>query len=41
MAAKCNCKGNEKYLKEQFINGINDDIMNSGMIKELLDVKKI
>ena len=35
MAAECKCKGTDRYLKEQFINGMNDDVMIKEIIREL------
>ena len=40
-AAECNHKENDICLIEKFLNGINDDIMVSEIIKELTVLKNI
>ena len=38
MALDCQCKETDMYLKEQFINGINDDVVITEMIRKLMAI---
>ena len=37
---ECNYREHDRQLKEQFINGINNEMMAAKIIKELLDMQK-
>ena len=39
--AKCNYKENDRNIKEQFINGMNDDSMMDDTIRKLMAAKNI
>ena len=38
-STECKHKENDKLIKEQFINGINDEAMTNEIIKELTSIK--
>ena len=39
-ANECNYKEHDRPLKEQFINGINDEMMTAKILKELTTIRK-